>query len=312
MSTIGLDIEKASVYLRNGELVAIPTETVYGLAGNAYDAAAVIKIFDAKRRPSFDPLIVHIGDKAMLKNFCEPLRPIELELIERYWPGPMTLILRKKNIIPDIVTSGLDTVGVRMPNHDLTLKLLNNLHFPLAAPSANPFGYISPTNAHHVQKQLEKEVSYILDGGSCAIGVESTILKVDDDIVHVLRLGGLTIDQLRKDGFEVSIATHSSSQPEAPGMLTSHYAPRKKTRLLRAQDQIEDSTSVLYFSKYSSRPEDRTLSASGDIKEAARNLFGYLRELDEMKTTLILVEMAPEIGLGLAINDRLKRACAID
>lgn len=311
MSTIGFDIEIASNYLKNGELVAIPTETVYGLAGNAFDTSAVVKIFEAKKRPSFDPLIVHIGNKSSLDTFCEPLQLLEAELIEKYWPGPMTLILNKKPNIPDLVTSGLKTVGVRMPNHQLTLELLRLLDFPLAAPSANPFGYISPTQAQHVQKQLGNEVKYILDGGRCEIGVESTILKVEDGIINVLRHGGITVDQLKSDGFDVNVATHSSSRPQAPGMLTSHYSPRKQTSLLNANDEITEKISVLYFSKKSHRTEDRTLSEKGDLKEAASNLFGYLRELDEMSTSIILVEMAPDKGLGLAINDRLKRACAL-
>lgn len=312
MAAIGIDIQVAIQHLKNNRLVAIPTETVYGLAANALNDSAVARIFEVKNRPSFDPLIVHIGNLDMISSFCVPLTEVEKNLAERYWPGPMTLILKKKQIVSDLVTSGLDTVGVRMPNHALTLHLLNQLPFPLAAPSANPFGYISPTNAQHVSDQLGDKIEYILDGGPCDIGVESTIMKVEGSVVHVLRLGGLSVDQLRADGFEVIVSAHSSSKPEAPGMLTSHYAPRKTTRPLMITKSNDDHTAVLYFTKTSGRSIDRTLSPNGNLNEAARNLFRLLRELDtDTHSTSILVEFVPDEGLGRAINDRLKRACAM-
>ena len=310
MDKVGTDIKRASELLKAGKIVGIPTETVYGLAADALNASAVLSIFEAKKRPTFDPLIVHIGKISQLAELVRDVSPLQQQLMDNFWPGPLTIIFDKKEIIPDIVTSGLTTVGIRMPQHPTTLKLLRDFDLCLAAPSANPFGYISPTSAEHVIKQLGSEVEYVLDGGSSEIGLESTIVRCDNDQITVLRLGGLSIDALANFGVPVIVNDHSSSAPEAPGMLTNHYSPRKKTSYFDAQTEITDTTSVLYFSKESMRPIDRTLSKSGDLKEAAKNLFKFLRELDEMEVNEIFVEMAPDHGLGKAINDRLKRATA--
>lgn len=310
MNNKGHDIALATSILKGGRTVGIPTETVYGLAANALDESAVLSVFEIKKRPSFDPLIVHIGDTSVLNTIVKEVTPMHEVLMKAFWPGPLTLIFEKQAIIPDIVTSGLNTVGIRMPNHPVTLELLKTSGLCLAAPSANPFGYISPTSADHVLQQLGEHVEYVLDGGPSEIGLESTIVRCDTDQITVLRLGGLGIEAISALGYPVYVIEHSSSTPEAPGMLTSHYAPRKKAYFYSADFSIDERTAILFFSKKSERSIDRTLSESGDLREAAHYLFKYLRELDELDVDQILVEKAPPIGLGLAINDRLKRATA--
>jgi L-threonylcarbamoyladenylate synthase len=294
MAEVGTDIQKASTYLKQGQLVAIPTETVYGLAGNALDVKAVSSIFETKNRPTFDPLILHTASLErvypLVSSFPEKLK----RLAEAFWPGPLTLLLPRKASIPDLVTSGLDRVAMRVPNHPLTLTLLAQLDFPLAAPSANPFGYISPTQAGHVAAQLGAQIPYILDGGACAVGLESLVGPV-------------------------TVQAHSTSNPSAPGQLVSHYAPRKPflvgelNELALKLTQEGKTFGVLSFSThFPTLPSDRqfVLSPSQDLQEAAQRLFMGMRLLDESDADLILAEFVPENGLGRAINDRLKRAAA--
>ncbi|MCZ4410199.1 L-threonylcarbamoyladenylate synthase [Cryomorphaceae bacterium 1068] len=308
---IGQDIEKAAEILKNGGLVAIPTETVYGLAANALDADAILKIFEAKNRPSFDPLIVHIGSINQL-NLLARTFPSEAEkLIEEFWPGPLTIVLPKTELVPDLVTSGLPSVGIRMPSHPLTQGLLSLLPFPLAAPSANPFGYISPTSAAHVADQLGDKVDYILDGGPSSVGVESTIISFEGDIPQILRWGGLALEEIEPFLRVFESSNQSSDNPSAPGMLSSHYAPSKKI-LIGSLDELikshrDEDCSYLSFQQAYEIPGE-VLSQSGDMKEAARNLFAALRRLDNTSGSLILAEFVPNEGLGRAINDRLKRA----
>ena len=319
MAELGQDIAKAKELLERGELVAIPTETVYGLAGNALNPDAVASIFETKNRPSFDPLIIHTHSVDRVGDFVAEF-PEELKkLAQAFWPGPLTLLLPRKAIIPDLVTSGLDRVAVRVPYHSLTQSLLANLDFPLAAPSANPFGYISPTSALHVEKQLGAKIPYILDGGSCEVGLESTIVGIEEGEVVVYRLGGLEIAEIEAIVGEVRVKTHSSSNPAAPGLLEAHYAPRKPLILGDLDKLIPDynsrgvSFAVLSLQRDFLLLSDRfqiKLSSNGNLKEAAKNLFSALRELDEMKVEVILSELMPEEGLGRAINDRLKRASA--
>ncbi|WP_339716406.1 L-threonylcarbamoyladenylate synthase [Cyclobacterium amurskyense] len=319
MAEIGKDIEKSAALLASGELVAIPTETVYGLAGNALDEKAVVQIFKSKNRPRFDPLIVHVAGIDQVYNYVESI-PEELKaLAEAFWPGPLTLLLTKKSIIPDLVTSGLGKVGVRVPNHALTLSLLERLDFPLAAPSANPFGYISPTSASHVQDHLGDKLAYILDGGHCEVGLESTIVGMEEGQVIIYRLGGISVSAIEEIVGKVLILPQSSSNPQSPGMLKSHYAPRKRMILgdldeLMQQHQSEKGGfAILSFKRsFSDVPASNqvALSSSGDFDEAARNLFSAMRRLDETDTSLILAEELPEIHLGKAINDRLRRAAA--
>lgn len=318
MAIIGKDINLAKEFLQKRQLVAIPTETVYGLAGNALDEEAVLSIFETKNRPSFDPLIVHTDSHEKLAQYVQEIPEKAFLLAKKFWPGPLTLLLPKKDIVPDLVTSGLDTVAVRIPNHPLTLALLAELDFPLAAPSANPFGYISPTTAAHVSQQLGEKIPYILDGGECGIGIESTIIGFVEGVPTVYRLGGLSIEAIEEVVGAVGLMPHSSSNPQAPGMLKSHYAPRKPFFL---QDRktipstYDQTTGYLLFDQFIEgidRKYQRLLSPQGDLKEAAHNLFAYLRELDAQPVDRIFAELVPNIHLGRAINDRLKRAAAAD
>ncbi|GAB2606675.1 L-threonylcarbamoyladenylate synthase [Belliella aquatica] len=317
MAEIGKDIAKAKQILEAGDLVGIPTETVYGLAGNALDADAVAKIFETKKRPSFDPLILHTSKIDRVLDFVIEI-PEELKpLAEAFWPGPLTLLLPRKSIVPDLVTSGLDTVAVRIPSHPLTRELLAALDFPLAAPSANPFGYISPTQASHVNDQLGEKIDYILDGGSCEVGLESTIAGLEDGQVTVYRLGGLDVKRIEKVVGKVQVMTHSSSNPKAPGLLKSHYAPTKPFVLGDLKKLIEEYTNkgiefaVLSFNdSFQSMIGERNfvLSPEADLHEAAKNLFAAMRILDSMDVSVILAELLPDEGLGKAVNDRLRRA----
>ena len=225
------NLSNAIKLLNEGNLIAIPTETVYGLAANAFDPVAVSKIFEVKNRPKFDPLIVHSYSIEKIKEFVISFPEKSLLLAETFWPGPLTLILKKKNIIPDIVTSGLDSVAVRIPNHPLTLKLLSMLDFPLAAPSANPFGYVSPTEPKHVKAQLGEKIPLILDGGICKVGIESTIVGYEGDEPVIYRLGGLSVEDIEEVVGRVKIQLHSSSNPLAPGQLEKHYSPNKSILL---------------------------------------------------------------------------------
>lgn len=210
MAEVGKDINKAKELLSAGEVIAIPTETVYGLAGNALDTTAVLKIFKVKERPEFDPLIVHVSSISEGKKYCETIPDEALMLAQKFWPGPLTILLKKKNIIPDLVTSGLDTVGLRSPNHPLTRQLLESLDYPLAAPSANPFGYVSPTTAQHVQDQLGQKIKYILDGGPSFVGIEATIEGFENNVPVVYRMGGLSIESLEAELGRVKVQLHST------------------------------------------------------------------------------------------------------
>jgi L-threonylcarbamoyladenylate synthase len=317
LAGIGKSIKSAKEFLEGGELVAIPTETVYGLAGNALNKKSVLAIFEAKQRPSFDPLIVHTDSIEKIDRFVLTFPEKARRLAEKFWPGPLTLLLPKTSLIPDLVTSGLDQVAIRIPDHPLTLELLGELAFPLAAPSANPFGYISPTTAQHVDQQLGEKIPYILDGGECGVGIESTIIGFVEDLPVVYRLGGLAIEEIEAVVGPVTTMPHSSSNPKAPGMLKSHYAPRKPFFLAdRKGFSIENSgeSSYLLFDTLVEGVDDkyqRLLCKSGDLQEAAHNLFAWLRELDRLPGKQIWAENVPDIGLGRAINDRLRRAAAI-
>jgi L-threonylcarbamoyladenylate synthase len=315
MAIINSDINQAKIFLEQGNVIGIPTETVYGLAGNAFDIEAVTKIFEVKNRPTFDPLIVHTNSVERLKDFVQYLPEKALFLAQKFMPGPLTLLLPKHESIPDLVTSGLDSVAVRIPNHALTLELLTNLDFPLAAPSANPFGYISPTSAQHVNQQLGEKIPFILDGGECQIGIESTIIGFENEEVIVFRKGGLAIEDIEKVVGKVRVNTHSSSNPKAPGMLKSHYSPKKDLLIFDKKifdkETKKEQIGYLAFQEYNvnlPKSNQLILSESGSYKEAAKNLFAFMRQLDAMEIEKIYVELLPEIDLGRAINDRLRRA----
>jgi L-threonylcarbamoyladenylate synthase len=315
MAKIGLDVAYAKELLRRGDLVAIPTETVYGLAGNALSTKSVAKIFAVKNRPSFDPLIVHTCSiervEALVAEFPEPAR----QLAAAFWPGSLTLLLPKHPEVPDLVTSGMPRVGVRIPHHPLTLSLLEALEFPLAAPSANPFGYVSPTTAQHVQDQLGGQIPYILDGGSCQVGLESTIVGFDQGVPVIYRMGGISRERIEQVVGPVEAKIHSSSNPLAPGQLISHYSPGKPVILGDIEALLEtwgsEESGVLSFQKmYLGVAHTQVLSTTGDMEEAARNLFAALRWFAHQPVKRILAAELPEVGLGRAINDRLRRAAA--
>lgn len=315
MAEIGTDIEKAAHLLKRGKLVAIPTETVYGLAANAFDQDAVLNVFEAKERPHFDPLIVHSSSAEWVKQHVAEIPSVAQTLMDEFWPGPLTLVLPKKDIVPDVVTSGLDTVAVRVPSHPMTQDLIRLLDFPLAAPSANPFGYVSPTTAQHVEDQLGEKVDYILDGGPTKVGLESTILGFEEGKPVVFRLGGLSIDVIEDAIGKVDVSLNQSSDPKAPGMLKSHYAPGKQLYFGNPGEMITQFEGKrIGFLGFMTRleflpPEQQLiLSPHGDLHEAAVNLFAFMRRFEEFPIDLILAEQLPDIGLGRAINDRLKRA----
>lgn len=312
---IGTDILAVKKLLEAGEVVGIPTETVYGLAGNALNDDAVLQIFKVKNRPQFDPLIVHTNSLEKVKTFVADFPPKAQQLAEAFWPGPLTLLLPKSEAISDLVTSGLGTVAVRIPNHPLTLELLSELDFPLAAPSANPFGYISPTSAQHVEKQLGKKIPYILDGGASQVGIESTIVGFEEEETVVYRLGGASVETIENVVGPVRLVAHSSSNPKAPGMLKSHYSPRKPLFINALEEVVKaygaQKVGYLTFKKTSSlvpAEHQRILSSSGSYAEAAKHLFAYMRQLDALEVEVICTELLPEKDLGRAINDRIRRA----
>ena len=324
----GTDLILAKKLLTEGKLVAIPTETVYGLAANGLDETAVAGIFSAKNRPTFDPLILHVSSIEQAQSLCTDWPEMADKLARAFWPGPLTLILPKADHVPDLTTSGQPTVGIRMPNNSLTLELLSTLPFPLAAPSANPFGYVSPTNAQHVADQLGDRIDYILDDGDCSVGIESTIIAIDNGAPKVLRLGGLSLERIA-DVLGVPVLEHlnQNSNPQAPGQLDQHYSPRCKLIALNTipAADIDPSVSIIYFSKdkaqrgsnfnssdgsdyYLTDGSHYYLSDSGDTNQAASNLFSTLRRLDQDNQKIAYFEWAPNEGLGRAINDRLERA----
>ncbi len=314
MAKIGSSLHEAAAFLQH-TVVAIPTETVYGLAGNALDPMRVAEIFKVKNRPFFDPLIVHVASYAQLStlitDFPEPLK----KLADAFWPGPLTLLLPRSGIVPDITCSGLPEAAFRMPAHPLVQELLSLLDFPLAAPSANPFGYVSPTKAEHVQAQLGALIPYILDGGPCRVGLESTIVGLIARKPTIFRLGGLSQEAIEQMIGPVDVQINQSSDPRAPGMLKSHYSPRKPMLTgnldLLLQRYADDNPVLLVFHEYRSdfpRERQLQLSIDGSDSSAAARLFDILRQADDFPANRILAEYAPEFGLGKAINDRLRRA----
>lgn len=308
--------EEAVAALKEGQLVAIPTETVYGLAANGLDEQAVAKIFEAKERPSFDPLILHFSEISALQACVAFIPDVAHQLFEAFWPGPLTLILRKTPRVPDLVTAGMDKVAVRMPSHPIARKLLQALPFPLAAPSANLFGRTSPTHPDHVKEQLSGRIYGVLDGGSCAVGVESTILDLTSSEAEILRWGGIPQEALENFLGHPLKARTSSSRPSAPGMLEAHYSPGSPLKLLPIGQfpvDIHENDAWLGFSTpLEELPEEQQLllSPRGDLHEAATRLFLSLRQLGQLQPRVIWAQEVPNEGLGRAINDRLRRASA--
>ncbi len=317
-------LTRAAELLRAGEIVAVPTETVYGLAANALDAVAVRKIFEAKGRPFIDPLIVHVADLAMAGELAEPA-PLLEKLAACFWPGPLTVILKKRACVPGLVTAGEPTVAIRIPAHPVMLGLIRRAGLPLAAPSANPFGYVSPTTAGHVRDSLGARVPYIIDGGPCAHGVESTIVTLaDPGGVRILRPGPVTVERLEAAlGVPVRPAPSHLDQKAAqmaPGMLDRHYSPDTSLvlRTFGSSPEIPAGFGGRVAVVHQARP-DRVasdgadhfwFSESGAPDDVARSLFALIRHLDTQGYSAILAEAARPGGLGDAINDRLKRAGA--
>jgi L-threonylcarbamoyladenylate synthase len=318
MTKLGTDLDRAAQLLAAGGLVAIPTETVYGLAANGLDEMAVLRIFKAKRRPLFDPLILHTSSVEKARRWVSEMPTWAEELAAAWWPGPLTLLLPKMPEVPDLVTSGLPHAAVRVPRHTLTLELLESLPFPVAAPSANPFGYVSPTRPEHVAAQLLDEVDYILDGGPCEVGIESTIVGYENGQVTIFRTGGLPVEEIERVVGKVAVRQGSTSNPVAPGMLKSHYAPGKPVLFGMAKtyfsNEHADRSQVGVISLRNSYPvpseHQRVLSPEGNLDEAARNLFKAMRELDATSVRKIVTEEFPDSFLGRAINERLRRASA--
>ncbi|WP_033957515.1 L-threonylcarbamoyladenylate synthase [Psychroserpens jangbogonensis] len=316
MSIISSDISKAVALLSTEELVAIPTETVYGLAGNIFSEKAIKSIFQTKKRPFFNPLIVHIPSVDLLQNIVSYIPEKAQRLADAFWPGPLTLVLPKQSTIPDIITAGKDTVAVRIPNHPTTLELLNQLDFPLAAPSANPFGSISPTTAEHVNDYFKDDIKMILDGGPCQRGIESTIIGFEGDEPIIYRLGSTSIEAIETIVGQIDIKNKKEIAPDAPGMLDRHYAPSTLTVLTddiseTIQKYSEKRIGVLAFSKSSDHDAvafQIVLSESTDLQEAASKLYDALHQLDKQDLDIIIAERFPDIELGKSINDRLQRA----
>lgn len=330
------EISAAAEILRAGGLVAFPTETVYGLGANALDVRAVARVFEVKGRPHFDPLIVHVASWERAESLVDEFPPIARQLADRFWPGPLTLVLPKREIIPDLVTSGGPTVAVRVPDHPLALALLRAADVPVAAPSANLFGRISPTTAEHVREQLGDRIDLILDGGPCRVGVESTVLQITlDEPPRLLRPGGVTLEEIEALVGRVSYAhqsaLHETSQLSddmngghsppynSPGMLPQHYAPRTPLVLQKPgffeTPGFSDTTrtgliTLLPPGDPSQFARVEALSPSGDLREAAANFFAALRRLDAADLDLIVAIPFPEHDLGIALNDRLARAAA--
>jgi len=331
-TVISTDRAAAVELLRKGEIVALPTETVYGLAADALNPIAVAKIFEAKERPRFDPLIVHLPSGDWLERIAdvpEHNGQLILKLVDRFWPGPFTMVLPKREIVPEIVTAGLDTVAVRISAHPVFSGVLQLFGKPLAAPSANRFGRVSPTTAQHVVDELGGRIPLIIDAGPTQHGIESTIVSVRADRIDILRRGPVTTEQLSQFA-KVNIVASPARKISAPGQLPSHYAPRTRLRVIdnaesfspsknqrvgllawypvsgkedlqNAQRQTGDGRSLRFVAV-------RNLSAHQDLREAAANFFRYLRELDVLGLDLIVAERVPSQGLGAAILDRLERA----
>lgn len=316
MSIISKDITQAIAILKNDDVVAIPTETVYGLAGNIYSEQAIKKIFAVKKRPFFNPLIVHVATiaqvEALVLEFPEKAR----KLARAFWPGSLTLILKKKTSVPDLVTGGKDSVAVRIPDHPITLDLLNRLEFPLAAPSANPFGSISPTQASHVNDYFKDTIKMVLDGGTCANGLESTIIGFENDEAVVYRLGSIALEDIIAVVGSVAVKNNKNTAPLAPGMLSRHYAPSTKTYLV---DDVAGFLTTHLGKKIGVITHDqqvaktpfvviKKLSQTANLKEAAAALYSTMHELDALGLDLIVAQRFPDHGMGKSINDRLERA----
>lgn len=315
MGTLNSQLGKAVELLTANEIVGIPTETVYGLAGNAYSETAIQKIFALKKRPLYNPLIVHVNGIDFLEQVAMQIPQKAYKLFEVFSPGPLTVVLKRKAVIPDIVSAGKPTVGIRIPNHPVTLSLLEMIDFPLAAPSANPFASISPTTAKHVTTYFQDQLPLVLDGGTCKNGIESTIIGFENDQPILYRHGSIAIDEIEGVIGKVKMVTKNERNPDAPGMLSRHYAPQTRLVLTEAVEDCIDQNAgkrigLLLFNQPfedASIVHTEILSMAGNLKEAASHLYAALHRLDTYGLDLIIAERFPDTGLGKSINDRLER-----
>lgn len=313
-TTIGKDLELAKALLERGELVAIPTETVYGLAANGFDEAAIARIYEAKNRPQFNPLILHVANLQQAERLVVEMPYACKRLMQAFSPGPITYLLPKSPFVPDMVTAGSTRVAIRIPAHNMALALLEMIDFPLAAPSANPSGYVSPVSAMHVFEGLKGKIPYILDGGLCTIGLESTIVGFEEEKVVIHRLGGISAEQISVVAGVETITSLSHASPTAPGQLKSHYATSKPLLIGDASQLINafagKKIGLLLFQHSTGLAVEKEilLSPSGSLEESAAGLFKAMRMLDQIDLDVIIAERFPNIGIGRAINDRLERA----
>jgi L-threonylcarbamoyladenylate synthase len=319
MTIISRDINKAVGILNQEGLVAIPTETVYGLAGNIYSEKAINGIFEMKQRPFSNPLIVHIKSLEQLDELAKDIPEKARLLAETFWPGSLTLVLKKQSNVPDLITAGKDSVAIRIPNHPTTLALLEKLNFPLAAPSANPFGCISPTNALHVAEYFKNKLQMVLDGGDCENGIESTIIGFENSEPVLYRLGSICVEDIENVIGQIQIKNKQEHAPNAPGMLLKHYAPSTPTYLAEDVTQFIKIFSgkkiglLLFKEKITAAAvhHQEVLSEEGNLKKAATNLYAAMHRLDKLNLDMIVAERFPDSGLGKSINDKLERASYI-
>ncbi len=306
-------IKEAAEIIKKGGLVAFPTETVYGIGASAFNSEAIARIFEVKKRPRFDPLIIHIAESKDVKNLVQQTNKRFEILIEKFWPGPLTLVLKKSDIVLDIVTAGLNTVAIRMPANPIALELLRESKVPIAAPSANIFGHLSPTTAEHVFAQIGKKIDLIIDGGRTNLGVESTVLDMTDEPT-ILRPGGLPLEEIESVMGKVKISIFNK-KPRSPGQLLKHYAPRVPLKIVKEDNGLYIPEGLrVGFLAFKSLQKNlpftavEVLSPSGDLKEAAANFFSLLHRLENADIDIIYAEPVPEQGLGRAIMDRLRKA----
>jgi L-threonylcarbamoyladenylate synthase len=305
-------VKQGAEFLKNGGIVAFPTETVYGLGADAFNPVAVAHVFELKNRPHFDPLIVHIADKRTVARLADNVTPEARLLMDRFWPGPLTIILNKKSVVPDIVTAGLATVAVRMPEHKVALDLIGTLGRPVAAPSANPFGYMSTTTADDVARVFGGRLPLILDGGPSSYGIESTVVSVRAGTVMIHRHGSVTMEELVQAVGSVVERDRRDLTCESPGQMPYHYAPHTPLKIIERPEEIEETNSAfLAFTQPRAAVHARcmrVLSEHGDFREAAARFFSYLIELDREGVDIIYAEKIPEKGLGKAMMERLEKA----
>lgn len=316
MTEVSSNISRAVDLLNQDKLVAIPTETVYGLAGNIYSEKAIKGIFEMKQRPLFNPLIVHIYDVRQVRELTTDFPEKAQKLAQKFWPGSLTLILPKNEKVPNLITANKNSVGIRMPDHSVTLELLAQLEFPLAAPSANPFSRISPTTAQHVKDYFNDKLELVLDGGPCKNGIESTIVGFENEEPVIYRLGSISQEEIEEVIGKVNINNQEKNTPIAPGMVEKHYAPRTKTVLVEnVSDYLQENKNfkigILLHEKIDDEQLAHTvkyLTSTSDIKEAASLLYASLHELDALNLDIIVAQKFPDSGIGKSLNDRLTRA----